>query len=499
MRFIGLRLDNHDSSISYFDGEKVRYYKSERDIQEKHHCWDDLTSWFEVWQRYGHKAFDVTAIAIVLDVEEAEHPEIECDTSKLWEEIEIAEFREMGFKCPIFRVDHHYAHTLSCWTTGADFDVNVVVDCYGNNQNSHTIMRGEEVVSQHSLQYTPGITKYASFGTMLCEVGFAMGLNSNPLDHAGKVMALKGFGSSTDHKITHNLSNLVDLWDFMFVEDCEDQQEIYDHIHRCHTITENIYINWIKENTTEDQVIGYAGGVAQNTILNTCFKRLRPNLHIPAHINDEGLSLGAIEFLRRINNKDPFPIEGYPFWQQDYAPERPSTAMIKMAADQLAQGKIVGWYQGHGEVGPRALGNRSILMNPTIQDGKDTLNAKVKHREWFRPFGASVLEHAVSDYFDWEGTSPYMLYVMEVLDKKSFPAITHVDGTCRPQTVSPDHEVYYELISEFEKLTGIPMLLNTSLNNNGKPIAGVPQDAMDLFNNSEMDTLIVGNKVMGSR
>lgn len=493
MRFIGLRLDDHDSSISYFDGERVLYYKSERDLQDKHHGYNNLTEWFEVWQRYGHRAIDVSAIAIILDFDEGENPHIECDRTKLWEEIAIPEITELGFKCPIFRVDHHYAHSLSQWTEG-ESDTQVIIGGYGNNFVSHSVFSGENILAQHQ---TIG-TSYVSLGVVLCEVGFAMGLKSQPLDHAGKVMALKGLGSSTDHTVRHNLSNLADLWDLLYIEECEGQ-ELYDHIHRCHTISEKIYLDWIKEHTTEDQVIGYSGGVAQNTILNTRIREIRPNLKIPAHVNDDGLSLGAIEFLRKIHNKEPFPTTGYPFWQQDYAPERPSTAMIKMAADQLAQGKIVGWYQGNGEVGPRALGNRSILMNPAIKNGKDTLNAKVKHREWFRPFGASVLEHAVSDYFDWEGTSPYMLYVMDVLDKKSFPAITHVDGTCRPQTVGEDHEVYYELISEFEKLTGIPMLLNTSLNNNGKPIAGRPQDAMDLFNNSEMDTLIVGNQVMGSR
>ena len=411
----------------------------------------------------------------------------------MWEEIAIPEITELGFNCPIFRVDHHYAHALSLWTEG-ETDVQIIVDGYGNDEISHTIFRGDQIVDQHKMVGQ----KNWSLGTILSEVGYTIDLKSHPLDHAGKVMALKGLGSSTDHKSSHNLSNLVDLWDYPYINSCEGQ-ELYDHIHRCHTITENIYLDWIKEHTSETDVIGYSGGVAQNTILNTRIKEIRPNLIIPAHVADGGLTLGAIEFLRKLYNKDPFPTDGYPFWQQDIAPERPSTAMIKMTAERLARGEIVGWYQGNGEVGPRALGNRSILMNPAMHYGKDTLNAKVKHREWFRPFGASILDHETSNYFDWQGASPYMLYVMDVLDPKSFPAITHVDGTCRPQTVSPDHEVYYELLREFEWLTGIPMLLNTSLNNNGKPIAGKPQDALDLFNNSEMDSLFVGNVLMGSR
>ena len=164
---------------------------------------------------------------------------------------------------------------------------------------------------------------------------------------------------------------------------------------------------------------------------------------------------------------------GYPFWQSDVAPERrPSELTIKKTAEMLADGKIVGWYQGHIEVGPRALGNRSILMDPSVKGGKDIINDKVKHREMFRPFGASILSDELKNYFDWEYESPYMLYVMDVKDKFSFGSITHFDGTCRPQTVEPEHEDYYQLISEFESLTGIPMVLNTSLNNGGAPIAG---------------------------
>jgi len=132
-------------------------------------------------------------------------------------------------------------------------------------------------------------------------------------------------------------------------------------------------------------------------------------------------------------------------------------------------------------------------MNPTIKNGKDKLNLKVKHREPFRPFGASVLRERCNEYFDCEYDSPYMLYVMDVRDKESFAPITHVDGTCRPQTVTADQEDFYELITEFEKLTGLPMLLNTSLNNGGDPIAGSICESMQLLYDTELDFLVVGN------
>ena len=239
--------------------------------------------------------------------------------------------------------------------------------------------------------------------------------------------------------------------------------------------------------------------MAQNTIINKVLKDAIPNLVIPPHAYDQGLSLGAIEFLRREHNLMPLPTEGFPFMQDDQAPvDRPSTKTIKETAERLAKGEIVGWYQGHGEIGPRALGNRSILMNPFDPHGKDFINNKVKHREPFRPFGASVLEEKVSENFDWSGPSPYMLYVTDVLEPDRYPTITHADGTCRINTVNESQEDYYSLLQEFEKLTGSPVLLNTSLNNGGKPIAGRFGDALELFYETGLDTLVLGDNVKSS-
>jgi len=191
--------------------------------------------------------------------------------------------------------------------------------------------------------------------------------------------------------------------------------------------------------------------------------------------------LGCIEFLRQHYSQPEFDNSGFPYWQTDMAPsDEPLDETIKKTAEDLANGKIIGWYQGHGEVGPRALGNRSILMSPEVKEGKHILNSKVKHREDYRPFAASILYEDTKDYFDWEGDSDFMKYSVKFKDKV-FEPISHIDNTSRIQTVKPELKLYYSLISEFKKLTGIPMLLNTSLNDNGKPIAGKPGDAIALL------------------
>ena len=208
------------------------------------------------------------------------------------------------------------------------------------------------------------------------------------------------------------------------------------------------------------------------------------------------MSLGLIEFLRQKYNQEPFEKTNFPFWQDDYSPQRePSDETILKTAEWLAQGKIVGWYQGNGELGPRALGNRSILMDPSKFNGKHIINEKVKKREWFRPFGASILEEHTDKFFKCNFKSEFMLYVTEIIDKQKFTPITHVDGTCRIQTVGNSFNTYKRLIDAFYKKTGIPMLLNTSLNINGRPIASRSIDALELISTTELDILIIGNEI----
>jgi carbamoyltransferase len=178
-------------------------------------------------------------------------------------------------------------------------------------------------------------------------------------------------------------------------------------------------------------------------------------------------------------------------YQNDYAPEEPSMETISKAARYLANGKVVGWYQGHGEIGPRALGNRSILFDPRIDNGRDIVNA-IKNREEFRPFGASCLGPYTTGLFQIENKDPYMLYTSKVLGK--LPSITHVDGTCRLQTVD-EPGPFKRLLEEFLTLTGCPVLLNTSLNLAGKPIAGHPDDARELFRTTSIDVMVIGNEI----
>jgi carbamoyltransferase len=167
-------------------------------------------------------------------------------------------------------------------------------------------------------------------------------------------------------------------------------------------------------------------------------------------------------------------------------------------SNAIIEGKVIGWFQGAMEWGPRALGNRSILGDPRREDMKDILNLKIKRRESFRPFAPSVLREDVKDWFESDANVPFMMKVFQIQEDKRplIPAVTHVDGSGRLQTVSQKHNPrYHALISAFKEKTGVPMLLNTSFNEN-EPVVCQPQEAIDCFLRTKMDVLVLGSHLI---
>ena len=176
-------------------------------------------------------------------------------------------------------------------------------------------------------------------------------------------------------------------------------------------------------------------------------------------------------------------------------------ALFPAVAERIAAGDVVGWFQGRMELGPRALGHRSIVADPRSSEMKEILNARIKHREPFRPFGASILAEATGDWFEQDYSSPFMVLVYKTrADKrKLIPAVNHVDDSARVQTVERDVDPrYYRLIEEFARKTGVPILLNTSLNEN-EPIVRTPAEALSCFLRTDMDALVLGPHLIDRR
>lgn len=259
--------------------------------------------------------------------------------------------------------------------------------------------------------------------------------------------------------------------------------------------------------------LGLSGGVAYNSVmngkilLNTPFQRV----YVQPAAGDSGTALGVCyEIHNGILKLDRGEVmlgayTGPEFSDDEIRTELTSSGLsfetltddetTKRAAQDIADGLVIGWFQGRMEFGPRALGNRSIVVDPRRADMKDILNDRIKKREPFRPFAPSVLEERTADYFEQSHPAPTMLMVYQVRAERraEIPAVTHVDGSGRLQTVSPEVNArYYQLISEFNKLTGVPVVLNTSFNEN-EPIVCTPRHAIDCFMKTRMDVLYVGN------
>jgi len=258
--------------------------------------------------------------------------------------------------------------------------------------------------------------------------------------------------------------------------------------------------------------LAMAGGCALNSVANGRIFTETPfaRTWIQPAAGDEGLAVGAALYAYHSVLKQPRTHEmKNAYLGPEFSEARIRTAveavgleysrfdrepLLEGVADQIAAGKVVGWFQGRMEWGPRALGNRSILAHPGLPDMKDTLNARIKHREWFRPFAPSTLVEHQSEYFEHDHPSPFMLHVYKIRpDKRAkLCAVNHVDDTGRLQTVSRDENpLYYDLIKAFQRRTDLPIVLNTSFNEN-EPIVCTPEEAIDCFRRTKMDVLAIG-------
>ena len=265
--------------------------------------------------------------------------------------------------------------------------------------------------------------------------------------------------------------------------------------------------------------LALAGGCAMNSVANGKVYRRTPfrKIYLPAAAGDAGGAIGAAVFvnsrLRIPNSKletaylGPEPSEQELHilldWRRKDIAEADCTMtlvsnekeLLHKTAQAIADGKVVGWFQGRMEWGPRALGNRSILADPRRADMKEILNAKIKRRESFRPFAPSILREAVADWFEQDDDVPFMMEVLQIRarQRQLIPAVTHVDGSGRLQTVHKEtNPRYHRLIEHFAELTGIPLVLNTSFNEN-EPVVCYPEEALDCFLRTKMDVLVLGN------
>jgi carbamoyltransferase len=444
-------------------------------------------------------------------------------------------------------IEHHIAHIASAyycspWEKAAgfsydgsgDFVSTMMARCDGND-----IEVLDRVFLPHSL---------GSVYTMICEfIGYSK------YGDEGKVMGLAPYGKDTlceqiakvvapkDHRFQLDLSyfkplgsnqgmqilpdgtvrlarHFSDRMERLFGEPRRQYSEITQRDmdlafalqHRFEEIFFHL-LNGLHSQVPLDDLV-MAGGCALNSVANgkifdrTPFRRT----YIQPAAGDEGLAIGAALHTYHFVLKQPRRHElkrsylGPEFSEARIESSLKSAGiqyqklerqpLLEAVAEQIAAGNVVGWFQGRMEWGPRALGNRSILAHPGLPNMKEVLNARIKHREWFRPFAPSILAECQHEYFENDHPSPFMLHVYKVRPEKRslLCAVNHVDDTGRLQTVTRDENpMYYDLISAFHGSTGIPVILNTSFNEN-EPIVCTPEQAVDCFRRTRMDVLAIG-------
>ena len=471
MKIMSIAFVGHDHNAAYFDGDSVKYIKHERFKQVKRFAYENLN-------------------------------EIINDTCKLFEinkqDCDVVVCLNNGEPKSLenneFVIDHHYAHALSAqFLSCKKPQVHFVIDGLGDCK-TWSVFKDEKIVDYGTLEN-------GSIGWGMREMGKMLGIKAEHYnDIAGKLMSLQSYGTLDEQFLNkikiYTIKEVNKIFDpYLWVKHVGDltlaQCTLINWAATVNYAMHDVLLNHFKSHAKPEDIITYSGGVAQNVVWNTTLKKHFKNLTIIPHSCDEGLSIGGIQWGANRFGVE-LKINNFPYAQYDEAPlDKPSEEIINKVAEALSQGKTVGWYQGHGEIGPRALGNRSILMDPRLENGKNIIN-KIKNRENYRPFGASVLQEFKDLYFDIGWDDPYMLYTAKV-KSKMFPAITHIDNTCRIQTVSETNTLFKMLIEKFYSITKCPVLLNTSLNVAGRPIAGNPKDAVELFNNSCLDILVVGN------
>ena len=450
-----------------------------------------------------------------------------------------------GFKGEIIFPEHHMSHAAHAFYT-LTFEESAILTIDGVGEWSTT---SYGIAKNNSIKITNDIRWPHSLGLFYSAFTYFLGFKVNEGEY--KLMGLSSYGTPKYYDLI--LDNLIDVKDdgsihlnmkyFAFTYDKvmtskkfselfginpkqKDEKTLQIHFDigaSAQKVLEDVILKMVNHiySKTKMKNICIGGGVALNGVANYKILTEGPfeNVHIPPSPGDAGSAIGAAQYLYYIYHKNSKNTSsnaqkihenmyvGPSFTNNEIIKFLDSnnisyesfdeSSLLKKTAQLIADGNIIGWYQGKMEWGPRALGNRSILADPRREDMKDILNKKIKHRESFRPFAPSILEEYASEYFEINIPSPYMLMVVPVKKPKEIPAVTHVDGTGRLQTVSKEsNPLYYNLINEFYKITGVPVIINTSMNVMGEPIVNTPEQTYAMIQKTDMDFLVMGNNII---
>jgi len=391
----------------------------------------------------------------------------------------VEEFSIKGKSIKTYIIPHHLAHCASAYYTSPyDEAYCFSMDCSMGKPEANSLVaygRGKNIKAM----YCPA----EMVGVLYGEVTERLGLGP-ALHKAGTTMGLASYGTPFD-------------FDYQsYTDDIKHKMNVAASVQ---DLFEKKVLNVLSEIDDKTDNLCLSGGSFLNcnanskVVIHSKFKNVH---HFPA-CGDDGTSVGSALYVAHHILGEPrhdYQQKDLCYTGREYQSQTPDYEYI---AKQLADGKIIGFFQGKSEFGPRALGNRSILADPRNFHHRELINHVVKNREWFRPFAPVTLEECYQDWFDFPIPSPYMLYTAQVKQPEKIPAVTHVDGSARFQTVTEEsNKHYYEIIRAFGKLTGVPVLLNTSLNGNGQPILETEEDAREFYKNSKLDMMVINGSII---
>ncbi len=432
--------------------------------------------------------------------------------------------RFIGFKADVNKwhfVNHHIAHAASAFLPSPFNKAAVMVlDGRGEKATSSYYM-GEndnlDLISEVYMPYSLGLL-YEAVTTHLGFLHSSDEYKVMALASYGKPVYLDAFRSiisiGDDGKYEIKEVNLEDIVGEVRRKNEPFAEKHFDIAHSLQKALEEAVVKlslWLHKKTQCDNLC-MAGGVALNCVANAVIRDNTPfkNIWIQPAAGDAGTALGAALWVDSQSKKTGFERTemDHVYWGPEYeddeieqflkwtkVPFKKLDNIAKQTAAILAEDKVIGWYQGRMEFGPRSLGSRSILASPIKASMQQRLN-EIKDREDFRPVAPVVLEEDAGEWFENAAYSPFMLFVYNVKEGKAdkIPAVRHVDNTARIQTVNEkQHPLYYNLIKEFKKLTGVPVLINTSFNTRGEPIVCTPRDAIECFWTSPFDALVINS------
>ena len=398
---------------------------------------------------------------------------------------------------PILMTHHHLAHHAAAfYTSPFESSIGFSLDCSSGAPELSYINSLITVGNENILEMV--FTPYLLTGIDYQRIVEVLGIGS-ALHKAGTLMGLSSHGTPDPN---------LDLKPFMdYRYKNYDKDFVKDNFKKASDIAataqkelETTILEIMKRLPTNSDNLCLSGGTFYNCLTNSrILKETRfKNIHHFPSCGDSGTAIGAALYVCHhvfgMDRKSFKPHE-ICYLGKDYKLEKEID--YKYIAKRISEGAIVAWMNGRSEFGPRALGNRSLLADPRDQHNRDRLNHVIKKREWYRPFAPIVLEERYKDWFDFDVPSPFMLFTAQVKQPKEVPAIVHVDGSSRFQTITEESNIHmYKLIKEFENITGIPMLINTSLNGTGQPILETPEDGEEFFNNNSVDIAVINGKIL---